>query len=114
MPPFTTLLGESYYPNSFWFNVGGILIRTSDNYEEVEQKIEKIWREYSQTTYAALDTIRYKIDLAEGYSFKNPYDESEMISGEKMFDFLMKEYFLKNGTPISLFPSPSPLSPSPH
>ena len=63
MPPFTTLLGESYYPNSFWFNVGGILIRTSDNYEEVEQKIEKIWREYSQTTYAALDTIRYKIDF---------------------------------------------------
>jgi hypothetical protein len=96
MPPFTTLLGEEFYPNSFWFDKGGILIRTNENFDEIKTKINII---AGKKVYHNFHPIRYRILCADEITFNHPDDETK-IEGAKAFDFFVKYYYDKIGVLI--------------
>ncbi|MEO8150293.1 MAG: hypothetical protein ABI723_21850 [Bacteroidia bacterium] len=87
MPYFTTLLGEVFYPDDFWFDVGGILIRTSDTIEDIEEKIDLILK---KDVYEELDAFHYKILSAEEITIAHPEDYEIKIPGEDAYDFFVK------------------------
>jgi hypothetical protein len=87
-PHFTTLLGEQFYPDDFWFPDGGIIIRTPETFKEIEKKIYQVMCDpiYSSKVNHSF-IIQYTADL----ECKHPI-EDRIVPGIQIYDLFVKHH----------------------
>ena len=86
--PFTYLFCDEYYPNSCHFENAVLLIRTKDEKEKVIPKIFQLREKYRHNFYKGMDNWRFAIYEDDEFSIEYPSENTQFISGKKMWHFL--------------------------